>query len=274
MTLKEFFKTKTFKFNALAAVVITILLMVINMFALRIYTHHGESIQIPDLTGKNIAEVSSVLDNLDLRFEVGDSIYSMEARPGTVVDQFPKPGMKVKENRNILITLCAVNQEMIPMPQLTDISYRQAVNIIESSGLVTGDVEFQPSEFSNLVLDQKIDGKSIAVGEKVTKGSVVNLTIGGKSDGQASEVPTLFGHNLTDAKLALAEAFLNLGNVTYDESFTSEDEKIKGLIWRQSPDPADVFEVGIGTSVDIWMTIDTTKLVAKPKVEEPENSFF
>jgi len=274
MTLKEFLKTKTFKYNALAAVAITILLLVLNMFALRIYTHHGESIQIPDLTGKNKAEVSRLLNNLDLRFEVGDSVYSREAIPGTVIDQFPKPGMKVKENRNIVITLCAVNQEMIAMPQLTDISYRQALNIIESSGLIAGEIKYQPSEFLNLVLEQKIDGKLILVGEMVPKGSVVELTLGGKNDGQASEVPTLFGSNLNEAKLLLAEAFLNLGNITYDESFNSEEEKAKGLVWKQSPDPAIVFEVGIGTTIDIWMTVDTTKLAAKPKPEEPENSFF
>ena len=32
--------------------------------------------------------------------------------------------MKVKENRTVFIALCAISQEKITMPQLTDISYQ------------------------------------------------------------------------------------------------------------------------------------------------------
>lgn len=274
MTLKEFFKSKTFKFNALAALGITIFLILLNMFALRIYTDHGGTVEIPDLKGKTSSQVAEILNDKDLRFQIRDSVYSREAVPGTVLDQFPKPGIKVKENRTILITLCALNQQMIPMPQLTDISYRQAMNIIESSGLIAGRIEYQSSEFPNLVLEQKVNGKIIRVGEMISKGTLVDLVLGGNSDGQTSEVPTLFGHNLPEARLTLGEASLNIGTITYDESITTEDQKIKGLIWKQSPDPTEVFEVARGTAIDIWLTLDPTKLQAKPEAEKTENSFF
>lgn len=274
MTLKEFLKTKTFKYNALAAVGITIFLIVLNMFALRIYTDHGNSVEIPNLRGKTTAEVSAILTKIDLRFQIRDSVYSRETAPGTVLDHFPKAGMKVKENRTIFITLCAVSQEKIPMPQLTDISYRQAINIIESSGLIAGSIEYQPSEFPNLVLEQKNEGKAIRVGEMVPKGSVIDLVLGSDTKGETSQVPTLFGRNLAEARLTLGEAFLNIGTVTYDESVLYEAQKVKAMIFKQSPDPAEVFEVAKGTAIDLWLTIDKTKLEEKPKAEEPENSFF
>lgn len=274
MTLKEFFKTKTFKYNALAAVGITVFLIVLNMFALQIYTNHGESVQIPDLRGKTTAEVSEILSQIDLRFEIRDSVFSRETAPGTVLDQFPKASMKVKENRIVFITLCAISQEKIPMPQLTDISYRQAINIIESSGLIAGSVEYQPSEYPNLVLEQKSDGSSIPVGEMIPKGSVIDLVLGSDSKGETSQVPTLFGHSLAEARLTLGESMLNVGTITYDESVTYEAMKSKALIFKQSPDPTEVFEVAKGTAIDLWLTIDKTKLEEKPKAEEPENSFF
>ena len=274
MTLKEFFKSKTFKTNALAAIGITIFLLVANMFALRVYTDHGESVEIPDLKGKTDSEVASILGNLDLRYQIRDSVFSKETAPGTVLDQYPKAGMRVKENRTVFITLCAVSQEMIPMPQLTDISYRQATNLIESSGLIAGTVEYQPSEFPNLVLQQKIDGQIVAVGERVPKGSVVDLVLGSDSNGETSEVPTLFGRNLAEARLTLGEAFLNVGNITYDESVLYEMQKAKAVIYKQSPDPAEVFEVTQGTAIDLWLTIDPEKLKAKPEEEKTENSFF
>ena len=160
------------------------------------------------------------------------------------------------------------------MPQLTDISYRQAINLIESSGLIAGKIEYITSEFPNLVLEQKIDGRTVRVGEMTPKGSVVDLILGSTSNGETSEVPTLFGRNIAEARLAIGEAFLNVGNITYDESFTSEDQKIKGLIWKQTPDPAEVFEVARGTAIDIFLTLDPSKLQEKPEAEKPENSFF
>ena len=274
MTLKEFFKTKTFKYNALAVVGITTILIVLNMFALRIYTDHGESIEIPDLRGKTTAEVSQILNKIDLRYQIRDSVYSHETAPGTVLDHFPKAGMKVKENRTIFITLCAISQEKIPMPQLTDISYRQAINIIESSGLIAGKVEYKPSEFPNLVLEQKSEGREIPVGEIIPKGSVIDLVLGSNSNGETSLVPTLFGQNLTEAKLSLDEVFLNIGTITYDESVLYEAQKEKAMIFKQSPDPAGVFEVQKGTAIDLWLTVDKSKLESKPEEEKPDNSFF
>jgi beta-lactam-binding protein with PASTA domain len=163
---------------------------------------------------------------------------------------------------------------MISMPQLTDISYRQATNLIESAGLIAGKVEYKPSEFPDLVLEQKVNGRIVREGEIVPKGSVVDLILGAEGARANNKVPTLFGNNLAEARLKIQEAYLNLGTVTYDESFSSEEEKIKGRIWKQSPDPAEIFEVARGTSINIWLTIDPTKLVAKPEAEEPDNSFF
>lgn len=274
MTLNEFFKSKIFKYNAIAVVGITVGLIVINMLALRIYTGHGDSVEIPNLKGKTSQEVTTILKKLDLRLQVRDSGYSQETAPGTVLDQYPKPGMKVKENRTIFITLCAISREMIPMPQLTDISYRQATNLIESSGLIAGSVEYKPSEFPNLVLEQKSSGRHVGVGEMIAKGSVIDLVLGTDSQGETSEVPTLFGRNLAEAKLTLGEAFLNIGAVTYDESVLYELQKGKALIFRQSPDPTEVFEVLKGTSIDIWLTIDPAKLQAKPDSVKIDNSFF
>lgn len=274
MTLKEFLKTKTFRNNALAAVAITIFLILLNMLALRIYTDHGDTIEIPDLRGKSLAQVNSVVNNLDLRFQIRDSVYSRETPPGTVLDQFPKPGMKVKENRVVLVTLCAVSQEKIPMPQLTDISYRQAVNIIESAGLIAGNIEYKPSEFPNLVIDQKVDGRSVRIGTMIPKGTVVDLVLGSNSNGEFSTVPTLFGRNMTEARMLIGEALLNVGTINYDSTIISDDQIVKALIWKQSPDPTEVFEVAPGTAIDLWLSTDSLKFQSKPKTEEPENSFF
>lgn len=274
MTLKEFFKTRTFKVNALAALGITIFLILFIVFFLRIYTNHGDSIEIPDLKGRSIEDVANILDEADLRFTIRDSVYSAEITPGTVLDQFPKPGMKVKQHRMIFLTLCAVSQEMIPMPQFTDISYRQAANLIENSGLVAGSIQYKPSEFPNLVLEQRINGRMVGKGEMVPKGSRVDLVVGSDGEGLTMELPSLIGLNLTDARLKLEEVSLTLGTVTYDETVVSEDQKEQAVIWKQSPDPAVSFDIERGSVIDIWMTTDPGKVQQNTETEKPENSFF
>lgn len=274
MTLKEFVKTRIFIVNLLAAIGITIFLVLFVIVFLKVYTDHGDSIEIPNLNGKTTQEVANIVSLHELRYEIQDSVFLPKTPPGTVVDQFPKPGMRVKKNRTIYLTICARTQEMIAMPQLTDISYRQATNLIESSGLVAGNIEYKQSEFPNLVLEQKVNGQIVRRGELVPKGSIVDLVLGSDSDGSTSQVPTLFGSTLTDTRMTLEGIFLNVGTVTYDESFTSEEQKNQGLVWKQSPDPTEVFDVDTGTSIDIWLTIDPNKLQEKPQTEDPDNSFF
>lgn len=274
MTLKEFLKTRTFKLNALAALGITIFLILFIVVFLRIYTHHGDSVEIPDLKGKSTEEAANILENIDLRFAIRDSVYSPDLAPGTVLDQFPKPGMKVKQHRMIYITLCATSQEMIPMPQLTDISFRQAENLIENAGLIAGTIQYKQSEFPNLVLEQRVNGKIIAKGEKVPKGSRVDLVVGSDGEGLTAELPSLIGLTLNDARLKVEEDFLSIGTISYDESVTSEEQKEQAVIWKQSPDPAVTFDIDKGSAIDIWMTIDPTKIQENTETEKPDNSFF
>jgi beta-lactam-binding protein with PASTA domain len=274
MTLKEFLKTRTFKLNALAALGITIFLIVFVVIFLRVYTNHGDSIVIPDLKGKSAEEASNLLEDMDLRFAIRDSVYSPDLAPGTVLDQFPKPGMKVKQHRMIFITLCALSQEIIPMPQLTDISFRQAENLIENAGLVAGTIRYEPSEFPNLVLEQRVNGRMVAKGEKVPKGSRVDLVVGSDGEGQTTQLPSLIGLTLNDAKLKLEEDFLNIGTITYDESVTSEEQKEQAVIWKQNPDPAVTTDMDRGGAIDIWLTIDPTKIQENTETEKPDNSFF
>jgi hypothetical protein len=108
----------------------------------------------------------------------------------------------------------------------------------------------------------------------IPKGTLIDLVLGTDSNGESSQVPTLFGRSLPDAELAVSESFLNIGTVTYDESVTYESMKAKAVIYKQSPDPADVFEVPKGTAIDLWLTLDKTKLQAKPDSAKIDNSFF
>ncbi len=269
MSLKAFLKTKLFWKHVSLAVGITIALLFSTNLILKVYTHHGESIAIPDLRGKSESEIARILDDLDLKYQITDSIFSAGIEPGTVVDQIPRPGYHVKENRTVFITLCAINPEKIPMPRLTDISFRQAVNMLETAGLAIGEVEYVASEYENLVLDQKVNGTTIAPGTLIAKGSIVDLTIGQTGNGAIGTVPDLTGLTLKEARLTLGDAMLNVGSVIFDQTVRTHYDSIDATVWKQMPEANSQFRMEPGASIDIWLGKTTIQ-----NADSTENDIF
>src|SRR6185295_18060431 len=81
-------------------------------------TNHGEEVTVPNLTGLNVVQLEAILAPFQLRYEVGDSSYSADHPPLTVLQQFPKPGHKVKENRKIYVSINRSSTPTLPVPNL------------------------------------------------------------------------------------------------------------------------------------------------------------
>ena len=75
--------------------------------------------------------------------------------------------------------------DMVAVPNMIDLSLRQATALLESRGLSVGTITYRPDRFHNVVLDQTYRGLRIAPGEKVRKGSYINLVV--SRGGQGSE---------------------------------------------------------------------------------------
>ena len=128
------------------------------MIMLSFYTNKGESFPTPELKGLSIGQVENLSNKNDFRFEIEDSVFRKGVQPGTIVFQNPEAGHKIKPNRLIYLTLASVLPEQVEVPKLTDVSIRQARVLLDSKGFALGSVEFKPSEFDDLVLEQKIQG--------------------------------------------------------------------------------------------------------------------
>ena len=260
MSFKGYLISRSFWLNLLLAVVITVVLLLITMFVLRKYTHHGESFAVPDFSGMPIDQVEEKIKAENLQYKITDSLYIKDAEPGSVIDQIPVAGFHVKQGRTIFLTICALKPEQIAMPKLTDISYRQALNLMMSFGLNVGNVDYIPSEFPNLVLEQKIDGASVEEGTLVNKGSNIDLTVGQNRYGEKTEIPNLIGIRLDQANELLAASYLNVGANIYDESFKTKEDSLEARIWQQQPEPVPGAKIEQGTSIDLWLTVDEEKL--------------
>jgi beta-lactam-binding protein with PASTA domain len=260
MDFLRFLITKKFLRHLGLAAAIAIILLLGTLVWLKIYTHHGKTITVPDLTGLTVEEVEDVSSSRHLSFEVVDSVFSNEMPRGTVIKQNPDGNSRVKKNRKIFLTMNAVNQEMIAMPQLVGLSFRQARLAMQNAGLIQGTIEYRPDYAKNNVLQQKHNDSVIKEGTEITKGSVIDLVLGMGLSSSTTRIPHLVGTELEEAAEIIARYYLNLGAVTYDESFQDAEDSSGAFIWRQYPEFDEFRRLNMGMEMDIWLSLDSTLL--------------
>ena len=250
--------SKTFLINFIIAVVIGIGGLFGVSAYLDHYSYHGQTIEVPDFSDMYEDEAERLIGRNELRYLIIDSVYTMDDNRGKILDQEPKAGELVKKDRIIYLTIHAKNPQKINMPNLVDLSLRQAISIIEVYGLKVGDLEYVPDIAYNAVLDQKNEkGESIEPGSKIAKGSKINLLLGlGESD-EEIRIPALIGLRLEDAKIELNTMMLNIGSVVWDKDIQDSSEVI---IYRQIPAFSKKTYINIGKSIDVFVTEDSAKV--------------
>jgi eukaryotic-like serine/threonine-protein kinase len=239
---------------------ILFLLIFITLKGLEVYTRHGQSNPVPDFRGMSQPEASKVARHHEMKIEVVDSVFIESVAAGAIVDQIPEPGHGVKENRTIFVSINSSQPEMVILPQLTDISFRQAQALIENSGLEVGNISFRPSEYHNLVLEVQKDSVRVRSGQKLKKGSRIDIILG-RAQGNASTIlPNLVGLTADEAQQVLMNMMLNSGVIIYDSFIQSSADSLNAKVWRQRPSPKTSSTINMGASVDLWVTIDSLKL--------------
>ena len=229
-------------------------------------TNHGEEIALPDLTGMGLTEVETTLSRLNLRYEIGDSSYSENHPPLTVLRQFPKAGHRVKENRKIYISVNRKTPPTLPVPNLIEAgggSLANAEAVLRSNELRRGRVIYQRSPFKNLILEMRMNGKVIEPGSRVPKGSVIDLVVGDGGGPKDFQISNFVGLPYENARLRLANLSLHLVVQIPDNVDTTGVEL---FVLKQSPVAGD--SVSIGDPVNFWIGPKGTEIHDD---ENPEN---
>ncbi|MBI3518598.1 MAG: PASTA domain-containing protein [Bacteroidetes bacterium] len=183
--MKDFFgylKSKVFLKHLLLSVLSLAVVLWILFKLLGVYTHHGETAEVPDFKGKSIAELENFVADKHVGYVIIDSVYSPKEQPGIVIKQDPEAKSLVKHNRIIYLYVTSTQAPQMAMPKLVDRSTRQAVFMIESYGLKVGRITEIAGDCKGCVLKQYFNGKEIAPGEAIKKGSKIDLAVGKKED--------------------------------------------------------------------------------------------
>ncbi len=243
----------------LAGVLLGILCVLYFFAYLPNTTNHGQSITVPNIEGMQLEELEDFLVKRNLRYEINDSSYSEEYPPLTVLKQYPQAGSKVKEGRNIFISINRLNPPTVPVPNLVDGSVVNAEAVLRSNELKRGKIELVPGPF-NVVKEMKFQGQVIAPSERVPKGSIIDLVVmdGGSKD---FEAPDYTGQTLEDAKVVIFGSNLNLGNVVIVGDTTGGG----AVVIRQKPEAKEIIKVG--DVVDLWIGKPSTSDSDEEEVE-------
>lgn len=232
---------------------------------LPISTNHGETITVPDIKGKTLAELEEFLGNRNLRYEVTpDSSYSPDFAPLAVLQQVPSPNSKVKENRKIYVTLNAESPPKVRMPKVEDSSVKSALMMLKSYDLKLGKIKFVPDDFF-VVIEARLDGRMVLEGEKIEKGSTIDLIVGNGYGNTNFQSPNLIGLDSEEAQFVIIGSGLKVGKINTTEKsmagFAAIDSLGNDILEYRSISPGTIQQqyprpernVQLGDPVDIWI---------------------
>ena len=273
MGKKSVFDKSDLKFvgwNIVFAGIIGAIILVSLIIWLRGYTQHGVEVEVEDVRGMVAAEAEPILSAQGLHLQVVDSTYSDKVPFGTIVEQDPKPQSHAKHGRAVYVTINATTKRQVVMPNLHDMSYRQAETTLRGLGIQVDTVyDYEPSEFRDLVLDVKADTGSIQPGTKIPVGTKVRLVVGFGKGTEYVKVPTIVGLTLRDARSLLLTNRLTVGAVHYAEP---EEEGVAQYVYRQVPDAGE--RLLEGETVTLYLSADIEKAVKGNSNEPEEESWF
>ncbi len=246
----ERLKSRNVLINLGLLLLAVIIMFVVLSWFLKWYTHHGESLTVPDFRGRSVEDVEQICEEKDLRFEIRDSVYAPDKPKLSVVEQNPKPGSKVKRNRRIYILISADKAPKVAVPVLKDVQLKQAERIMESYGFKRGAISYKPDIALNAVLEMQVNGQPVEAGTLLDKGTVIDLVLGDGGQNQPVKIPDLTGNTLDEGLFILRGNFINLGAVVYDESVK---DSAKAIIYKQRPLPEGGKTISQGSAIDVWL---------------------
>src|SRR5690606_33736860 len=194
----------------------------------------GDTVIVPKLIGETLEKAKLLLK------EAGLNLGQQSEKPGepvgTIIDQSPAAGTRVPPDSavNVVIAISRPD-EGVPVPDVVGKLSKDAKAILEEVGLEVGRVSFRDHDKVDHVLEQ-----SPKAGERVAKGTPVDLVVGRAREVEQVKVPDVLGQTLAGAAEILKAARLNVGQQSGPRD---------GRVREQKPRAGE--QVPVGTPVDL-----------------------
>ncbi len=202
-------------YAALSALValMAIFILLFDKLIMPAYTNYNEGLTVPDVTKISLEEATAILEDYGLRYEVADRRAHASYPADYIIDQTPSANQIVKPNRKIYLTVNTAVQPKAVVPNLVNMSFRNAQIQLENYGLTLGTVSYESNRFRNTVLWQSLSPR-----DTVAKGSVVDIIISDGLGDRIVTVPEIVGLRLPEAQQKLRQSGLRVDEIRFQPS--------------------------------------------------------
>lgn len=199
--------------------IFVVLVVVGAQIGLNYYTHHGESIAVPNFRNMPVEKALDMAEELELVIVVSDTGYIKSVAPGTVLEQIPAAGTFVKSGRTIYLTINAISTPTVTLPDIIDnSSYREAIAKLRAKGFKIGEPQYIPGE-KDWVYGVLLNGRNVASGQRLPIEATLTIQVG---NGQRDAADSIY---ITDMPRDEYEDVSFYGDDFEGEESKSEHEK-------------------------------------------------
>ncbi len=245
--------------NILGIFIALLALIISSSIFLKVITHHGNKIEVPDFTNMTMSEAKYNAGINNIKVIVIDSVYVRRMKKGAVYSQNPKPGSTVKKGRRIRLTINSINPKKIIMPNLVGVSMRQAHAELLSRGLNLGQLIYVNDIATNNVIRQLYNKKEIKPGMYINSGSNIDLVVGLNNFDNTTNIPDVIGMKYMRAVSAVHDYSLNVSRLVFDSSVRNYADSLDAVVYKQGPVASEI-PVIMGSDVSLYLTVDAAKI--------------
>ena len=268
---------KKFYVNIGVAIILFLVIMGAALFSLKSFTRHGESILLPDFRGLAVEDLEQFVKKNHLDYMITDSVYNDSLPARTIVLQDPYPNSGVKKGRKIYISIVSSLPESVVMPNVVNLSVRQAVSLIYGNDLTIRKIDFVSGFDKNAVQKQLLDGEEVAPDTKLKKFTAITLVASKGNRTEVNKVPNLKGLTKKEAMQRLFQNSFNVGNIIGDDEKNSRllvvsqnpasdnstyplGHKVNFKLSPSEKQPTDEMFSWDSTMIDVDMMMDTGEI--------------
>ena len=167
--------------NIFAMLVVTVALVHLTLALLQVYTRHNSSVVVPEVKGMTMEMAELKLKQANLKMEVVDSVFNQGVKPGTIIETTPAAGAIIKDRRTIYVVINNLTIKKVKVPDVYEISKRQAEAVLSRAGFTNINVVLVPGEFNNLAMCVKdMQGQTLLPGQELPFNTPINLEVTSK----------------------------------------------------------------------------------------------
>lgn len=230
---------------------------------LKSYTNHGQKLELPNYIGQKVSEAKEDASDKTFEIIVNDSIHKVGQPGGLILNQNPKGGAIVKENRKIYVMVTKYQADLVMSEHLTANLYGQDFHMIKSRlENQEFETEIKSTRYDrgapNHILEVWYNGKNITdkKGIEIQKGSTIAFVLSKNNEGEIA-VPNLVCQTLDAATLVIDFNKLSVGEIIpFEEDIENRNS---AYVYKQEPPSGNGRLITMGSEIRLFISKDKPK---------------